>query len=183
LLLYDYVDTKGVIEVFSWILDNRPACVRMNRYVDNFIGSQGPDKPVNSLVGVISKGLQYRVSSVLTVWRTDILRDILRSGDSIWEFEIFGTQRADACDGFYSTYKNYFPVINGVIGGKWRTAAVKKLKSLDVKIDMDRRKRMAIGQTAMLYLKAKRSLLLNLFPSAHRRKIKELVLAAGGLRQ
>ncbi|MBN2021083.1 MAG: hypothetical protein JW749_12770 [Sedimentisphaerales bacterium] len=187
LFLYDYADTNGFLEVLDWILEYRPACVRMNRYVDNFIGSQGPDKSFSSLVGVISKGLPYRVSSVLTFWRADILRDILRGGESIWEFEIYGTQRADARDGFYSVLRNYFPVINGVIGGKWRSAAVKKLEWLGVEIDRGRRQKMTPGQTAMLYLKAKRSLLLNFFAPKHRRKIKDFFSGgrpiAGGLKR
>jgi len=184
LFLYDYVDSKGIIDVFNWILEYKPACVRMNRFIDNFSASQGPDKPFNSMAGVFSKGLPYRVSSVLTVWRKDILRNILRSGESIWEFEIYGTQRADDYEDFYSSLKNYFPVINGVIGGKWRTAAVKKLEKLNVEIDTDKRKKMTMGRTAMLYLKAKRSQLLNLFPPGHRRKLKELICGerATGLR-
>ena len=179
LFLYDYVNTREVNEVFNWILECRPNCVRMNRYVDNFRGSQGPDKPCNTLVGLISKGLQYRVSSVLTLWRTDVLRNILKSKESIWEFEIFGSKRADGCEDFYSAHKNYFPVINGVVGGKWRKSAVKKLASLGVDIDLKKRKEMTISQTTMLYLKAKRSLLLNFFPPAHRRKIRDFVLGGG----
>lgn len=169
LLLCDFVKTNEVLKVFSWILKSDANYVRMNP-------TQWPDKPYNELVGIVSKGAIYRTSTVLSVWKKNILLELLQSGESAWDFEIYGTVKSDKYDNFYSTWKNYFPVINCVIKAKWQRGAVRKLQSLGVPIDLTTRKIMNYKETAALYLRQLRSSILNLFPAQHRREIKDFVL-------
>lgn len=167
--LYDYVETDKIIKVFRWIIQSEANYVRMNP-------SQMPDKPHNELIGVVSKGTIYRTSTIMPVWKKEILLSLLKSGETAWDFEIFGSLRSDSYDGFYSTWEDCFPVVNGVIKGKWQKGVVNKLKLLDVKIDLDKRDVMTNTETAIFFLKQQRSKLLNLVPAKYRRGVKDFFL-------
>lgn len=169
LFLCDYVKTEEVLKVFNWIYQFGVNHVRMNP-------SQKPDKPYNELVGIVSKGTIYRTSTILSVWKKDVLSNLLKAGESAWDFEIYGSVRSDAYDGFYSTWRDYVPIINGVVKGKWRRTAVRKLKSLGIDINLFRRKEMNFKETAMFHLIQLRSHILKLFPAKYRRKIKDFIL-------
>ena len=169
LFLYDFVKTAKVLEVLNWILESGANYVRLNP-------SQRPDKAFNELVGIVSKGTIYRTSTVLSVWKKEVLLDLLKPGESAWNFEIYGSIRSDDYDGFYSTWKNQFPTINSVIKGEWRRDAVKKCRSLGVEIDLTKRTVMNPMRATVFSLKRLRTKLLNLFPARHRRKIKDFVL-------
>lgn len=170
LFLHDYVNTKEILEVFNWILESKPNYVRMNP-------SQKPDKPHNNLVGIVSKGTIYRTSTVLSVWKRDVLMSLLKPGESAWDFEVYGSVRSDSYNAFYSTRENRFSVINGVIKAKWQRSAVKKLKPLGVDIDLSKRKKMTIKQTITLCFKQQLTYLLDFFPAQYRRKIKDFILS------
>jgi hypothetical protein len=169
LFLYDFVKTAKVLEVLNWILESGANYVRLNP-------SQRPDKAFNELVGIVSKGTIYRTSTVLSVWKKEVLLDLLKPGESAWGFEIYGSVRSDSYDAFYSTWENYFTVINGVIKGKWQRRAVEKLQQLGIEIDLAKRPVMKLTETAALFFKEQRSKLLNLFPSKYRRKVKNFIL-------
>lgn len=141
--------------------------------------TRGPDKQYNKLVGVVSKGTIYRASTVLSVWKRNVLEDLLKSGESAWEFEIYGTARSDKFGDFYSTWENYFPVINGVIKGKWQRSAVNKLQSLGLFISLKGREIMTTKESIGFFFKKERASLLNLFPPNYRRKIKDFFLIGG----
>ncbi len=47
-----------------------------------------PDKHYSQLVGIVSKGTIYRTATVLSVWKKDILLDLLKVGESAWDFEV-----------------------------------------------------------------------------------------------
>lgn len=173
------VDTNGVLQVFGWINSHKPNCVRMNCYADSLPVENKPDKPFNSLVGMVSPGMNYRVSTVLTVWKTGFLRSMLLCAENAWEFEINGTRRSDRFDGFFSTWRNYFPVVNCVIRGKWRKGALRKISALGVSIPADKRAVMSHTEELALYLKERRSYVLSLIPRRYRVRIKGLLSAKG----
>ena len=169
LFLCDFVKSDRVLQVLDWTLAYNANYVRMNP-------SPKPDKPYNELVGIVSKGTIYRTSTVLSVWKKAILLDLLRPGESAWDFEIYGTIRSDVYDGFYSTWEEYFPVVNGVIKGKWQRSAVKKLKLLGVNIDLSKRGVMTNREALIFFLKRQRSRLLKIIPAKYRRGVKDFIL-------
>jgi hypothetical protein len=179
LFLYRQVDTKEVLRLFEWILYHGPNCVRMNCYADNLPVANLPDKRFSSLVGIVSPGCNYRVSTVLTVWKKEFLTSLLKAGESAWEFEANGSARSVHSDGFYSTWKNYFPVVNSVIRGKWRMEAIRKIESLGIEFDKGRRPFMSKKEAFTLYLKERRSFLLALLPTRYRLKVKEFFIGMG----
>ncbi len=173
------VDTKDVQQVFGWIEAHKPNCVRMNCYADNVPVENKPDKPYNNLVGIVSPSMNYRVSTVLTVWKTGFLSSMLRRNENAWEFEINGSRRSNAFDGFYATWRNYFPVVNCVIRGKWRKGAIKKINALGITIPAGKRAVMSQTEEFALYLRERRSYVLSLIPRRYRLKLKNLLSAKG----
>ncbi|MCK9555691.1 hypothetical protein M0R36_07740 [bacterium] len=169
LFLYDFVNASKVLEIFKWILKSNPNYIRMNP-------TQKPDSPYNELVGSVSKGTIYRTSTVLSVWKKNVLLDLLKQGESAWDFEVYGSVRSDVYEGFYSTWSHYFPVINCVVKAKWQRSAIRKFKRLGINIDLTKREKMNCPETILSYFKYLRSGLLNMFPARYRRRIKDIVL-------
>jgi len=169
LFLYDFVDTDIILEIFEWILKVDANYVRLNP-------SPKPDKYYNELIGVVSKGAIYRASA-FSVWNKDVLLDLLRPDESAWDFEIYASVRSDKYDGFYSIRKRYFYYINGVVKGKWQRGAVRKLNSLGIEVNLEKRKMMSLTETVGYYLKTQRSNLFKIIvPSRLRRKVKDFIL-------
>jgi hypothetical protein len=168
LFLVDYVKTDMVIKTFRWMLENSANCIKMN-------SRQHPDKPYNDLVGIVSRGTIYR-TTVMSVWKKNILLELLKDGESAWDFEIYGTVRSDKYDGFYSTWEDCFPVINGVIKGKWQRGAVRRLNLLGIKVDLNRRQMMTKKETIVLFFKELRSKIFKTIPAKYRRKVKDFIL-------
>ncbi|UCE99402.1 MAG: hypothetical protein JSV82_09625 [Planctomycetota bacterium] len=170
LFLHGSVNTEKVLEVLSWAIESDVNYIRMNPMRNK------PDRPFNEVVGIVSKKAIYRTSTVVSVWKKSVLSDLLKGGESAWDFEVHGSVRSDEYDRFYAAWKDCFPITNVVIKGKWRRGAAKKLKSLGIEIDSTSRKIMTLGETIVLNFKLFRSYVLSLFPAKHRRTIKGFIL-------
>jgi len=170
LFLYGPVNTEKVLEVLSWAIESDVNYIRMNPMRNK------PDRPFNEVVGILSKKAIYRTSTVVSVWKKSVLLNLLKGGESAWDFEVHGSVRSDKYDRFYAAWKDCFPITNGVIKGKWRRGAAKKLKSLGIEIDLTSRKIMTLGETIVLSFKVFRARILSLCPAKYRRRIKGFVL-------
>ena len=168
-MLVNEINNRNVIEIFNWAIKCNANYVKMDAALT-------ADKKFNNFVGVISNGTIYRTSTIMPLWKTSTLLNILRRGESAWDFEVFGTIRSDNYDGFYVTNENHFQTANLVVKGKWEHRALRKVKSLGVSIDLSSRKKFSKIGMATLYLKEFRSYLLKLMPSKYRRKIKHFLL-------
>lgn len=163
------INWEYVKSIFNWINQADPNYVLMN-------SSPPPDKPFNELVGILSKGTIYRTSTVLSVWKREVLIDLLMCGETAWDFEIIGSIRSDKYENFYSTYRECFPVTNGVIKGKWQRSAVRDLHALDIEVDRARRPIMTHKETLLFFLKRLRSAFFNLLPARHRHWVRNAFL-------
>jgi hypothetical protein len=165
LFLIDRVDTTRIISLFEW------ATARGINYLClNALPS--PDKNYNNDVGIVSPGSLYRASTVLTFWDKKVLLGLLKSRETAWQFEINGSIRSDKYDKFYATWVPAIKVINGVIKGKWRRSAVRRLNSLGVVPDLRARKKNSLFEEFIFFLKISRSIILRMFPSNFRRSIR-----------
>jgi hypothetical protein len=171
LFLADYVDTGQVVRVLDWAMQSKVKYIRLS-------SCQKPDCPCNDIAGIVSPGMIYRTSTVVSAWEKRMLLTLLRPGESAWDFEIKGTVRSDEFDGFYSTWVNCFPVINSVIKGKWLPFAVKKIESLGANVDLSRRPMMTKTEEAMFLWKRCRSGLLNIVPARHRRSVRTFFISS-----
>jgi len=169
LFLIDFVNTNKIFNLFNLALNINANYLRIKP-------SPKPDKKYNELIGVVSEGTLYRATSAVCIWKKGVLLKLLKTNETAWDFEICGSARSDEYDKFFSTWKKYFYLINGVVRGKWQRNAVKKLKSLGVQIDLNKREVMTLKDTIIYFFQELRSRLLKCFPAKYRRKIRNFIL-------
>lgn len=170
LFLCRNIDTKKVSDIFAWAIESGANYIRMNPMINK------ADKPFNSSVGIISEKSIYRTSNVLALWKKTLLLELLKAGESAWDFENHGSVRSNKYDKFYAALEDNFPIINTVVRGKWQGSAVRKCKSLGIKIDLSSRGVMSFKEDFGYSLKTVRSYILRCFPAKYRNKIKKLML-------
>ncbi|MBI1896290.1 MAG: hypothetical protein HYS04_07105 [Acidobacteria bacterium] len=168
LLLVERVDTAAVMQVLKRFLGGGGNYLRLNP-------KPKPDRALDDLIGCASKGTIYRTATVCSVWKRETLLMLLGSGETAWDFEVEGSLRSDLYDGFYSTYKPYFAVVNGVIKGKWERGALSRLGSLNVNPDLSMRPEMSRLERLVFKCSLVRSRILYLVPARWRRRVKAIV--------
>jgi hypothetical protein len=79
----------------------------------------------SEIIGECAPGMPYRLNTQAAIWNRSALRELLRPGESIWEFEQLGNIRALAhAHGFYAARRAVLPY-QGLLGhhviqrGKW----------------------------------------------------------------
>lgn len=149
------VDTTLILDALQFTIDNDLSMLRL-------IPRPGPDKPiVNGLgYGLINDSARYKVSTQAAIWRVDILRGLLRSGETIWEFEHNGSTRAAYIQGFVSVMNPYFPYGHHVIErGQWFPWEVVRCWINGVNIDLSARKVMPVHKVIFWWIKLNLSIL------------------------
>ena len=171
LFLLQHVNTSLVREVINDFIARDGNYLRLNPTIH-------ADLPCNNYFGRVSAGTIYRTSTVMSLWRKSVLSDLLVSGESAWDFEINGTIRSDRFDGFYATKTDSFNVLNGIIKGKWRNCAYRKICTLCTDFNDNKRARLSLTEELLLKIMIFRSKLLNLIPPQYRRQLKSRILGA-----
>ncbi|MEN3015385.1 MAG: hypothetical protein ABDH21_04960, partial [bacterium] len=134
LFICSMVDQGTMNKIFDWILLNSPEYIKLSPYPKSI------DKIFSrDFISKIDQEDIYRTSVVLSVFRKDVLRDLLREGESAWDFEIYGTLRSKKYSNFYTVNKEIIKVVNGVIKGKWSYHSLNILKSLGITIQSNSR--------------------------------------------
>ena len=167
--LIHHVNTKKIIFFLHWMYSKKINYLRL-------MPSPKPDIPYNNYIGEISKGSIYRASIPFSVWRKNILLDLLVKGESAWAFEVYGSIRSDKYEDFYSCRLRNFTYIHGVIKGKWSGRAVRRLRSMGFKIDVTKRDIMSLKEEFIWHLLLIRSRLFYMIPNKYKRQIKHFLL-------
>jgi hypothetical protein len=168
LLLAGPVDTPAVEAVLTWFVSSGGNYIRLN-------GFPPPDSVLNDAVGLVAPHTVYRTATVLSVWKRRTLVELLRPGESAWEFETAGSVRSEAYDGFYSTRRNYIPVMNAVIKGKWQRPVLRRTKALCPGFEAGSRPILDRREQALLRLRVWGNRLLYRVPTVWRKPIRALV--------
>ena len=132
------------------------------------------DMQIDDFISEISPGSVYRSSVVFSVWKIETLKQILKSGESAWDFEEIGTARTDSHSKFYASNQELIPACNTVIKGVWELEALKKIKYLGIEPDLQSRRSMSSHEYMIWKLKQLRSLLFHLMPHSSKRKIRSI---------
>lgn len=159
------VEAERIEGAIAWLSSMDGNYLRLNP-------TPGPPRAINRDVGVIPKGALYRASVVLSVWKRDTLLQLLRPAESAWDFEVKGTERSDALDGFYASRDWLLPHVNAVIKGKYRRSVAARVEAMGAG---SRRRVMSPGDELRFALNRLRSSVLKLVPSAYRRTAKRLL--------
>jgi hypothetical protein len=81
-------------------------------------------KQVGTYLSEIEQRTPYRVT-LCGIWNREYLLNLLREGESPWDFEVYGSSRSKNDDGFYAINTSILSNINMVEKGLWITSALK----------------------------------------------------------
>jgi hypothetical protein len=161
------VDTAEILRLGEWIALHRPACTRLNP-VTGMVPSAFPG------ICKLPLGIPYRSSTVLSLWRKDVLLDLLKPGESIWQFEVMGSVRTDKYPDFYAAERPNFPYLHGVIRGKWVPEAQRRLIAEGIPVDVGARPKFSFSDRLIQFGRQLRARALQLISVRYQRRIRLL---------
>ncbi|MFL2693699.1 MAG: hypothetical protein ACJ0G1_08330 [Gammaproteobacteria bacterium] len=85
------------------------------------------NKSLDSIYRELPPGTNYRSAISPSFWKKNIMIELLKDEENAWQFEIFGSQRSDAYERFYSINEPLFEFDHLVIKGKIDRAIYKQL--------------------------------------------------------
>ena len=156
LFIVDKVSSNYFDEISRWIELNSPNYLRLTT-------SYKP-KVFDKLVGKLPHKTPYKASLMPSIWKKSILKQILKSGESAWDFEIKGSLRASKYDSFYALQKNMINYDNAIIKGSWRRSIINN-SFYSLNINTISRPIMTISEEFIYFLRKKRSKLFNKLPN------------------
>ena len=111
--------------------------------------------------GPIDIGAPYRVSTQVAFWRKETLMDLIKSGESIWQFEHAGSLRSGIHPiGFYAVERDIVPYKHHVVErGLWFPWEAWYFGRMNIGCDFNRRKIMPFGMTLKWTLRKAASLM------------------------
>ena len=87
-------------QISNWVSENEPNYLRLCiSHKPNYF---------DDLIGEISQVTPYKTSTMPCIWKKSVLKDLLKEGESAWDFEINGTKRAYKYDGFYQKCNHFY---------------------------------------------------------------------------
>jgi hypothetical protein len=143
------VPTSDILQCFEFARVHAATQLRL-------IPRPGPTDrlPTEPNIGSCAAGSPYRLSTQAAIWDRMKLKNLLRAGESIWEFEHNANIRAtQQPDGFFSVRKAVLPY-EGFWGhhviekGKWLPHEKRIFAALDIDCDFSKRGTLPWGQTA-----------------------------------
>jgi len=134
--LQSRVDTSAVLHCLQ-------AIDRLGGVMLRLIPRPGPDRRLatETMVGECSPQVEYRLSSQTAIWRRDALMEYLVGGESIWDFEIRGNERAASVPtGFYCVWRPVMTYHHHVVErGKWFRRDARRFGKMNIGCDFQRR--------------------------------------------
>jgi glycosyltransferase involved in cell wall biosynthesis len=127
-------------------------------------------------LGRLPQGDLYRTSTVCSLWRREVLVDLLDDRESAWEFEYIGSKRSDKYQNFFASVERNFYVKNTVVKGKWDLRALSDVVRLGLVDGAGSRPVMSGRDFCVIKLKNIRSRLFSHVPRGMRRRLREWLL-------
>lgn len=131
----------------------------------------GPRDALPGRVGLVPPGDIYRTATVFSVWRREVLGDLLVEGETAWEFEIKGSERSDRHLRWFATRSWMMPYVNLVVKRKIDPAALRALEREGIVVRSPRER---LGRLAALRLRLNdlRSWLFTFVPWRIQRRVR-----------
>lgn len=128
------IDHGALARLLNFVRDRQPSYLR-------FRPAPKPDERLDAHFGRIHEDTIYR-TSLFGLWKRSVLLDLLRPGESAWEFEYQSPERARALPDFFGVYDTYFSYIHAIEKGLWIPEAYQRMLALGVKPDLSQRRLM-----------------------------------------
>lgn len=135
-----------------------------------------PGRSADGAIGRVPPGDIYRASTIFSLWRKDVLRAVLRPGESAWHFEIHGSVRTDAFGDWFASKRFLLSYVNLVIKGKIDPRALTVLQRQGIGYRSERRV-LSRSELARRWLAEQRSRVLELLPRKLSRSIRNVFRA------
>ena len=160
LLFNNKISNNYFNKISNWINENDP----------NYLRLCISHKPIyfDELIGLIPKITPYKTSTMPSIWKKSVLKDLLKEGESAWDFERNGSKRAYKYDGFYAVYNDFITYNNAIIKGKWRRSIVNKNNNYDLNNKDLSRQIMTLREECEYSFRKLRSVLFNKLPNSIR---------------
>jgi hypothetical protein len=120
LFLNKKVDNDYIMRQCQWALENKVNYLQ-------FTKSIGEKQEFTSEILKKDVSTEYRNATVFSLWNVEVLKSLLLDTENAWEFETKGNERSKNFIHFYSTKKEGFSYLNGVVKGKWNPVVKSKL--------------------------------------------------------
>lgn len=98
-------------------------------------------------IGVIGRGVPYRTSLQAAIWKKSLLRNLLRAGESAWDFESGGTRRSNEMEEVFASVagdlEGRLPLkylCTAIISKYWTKEAVALCSRHSIPIDFGKRR-------------------------------------------
>jgi hypothetical protein len=156
------IDTTKILELMTEVGDFN--YLRLNPH-------PGPRRTLSARVGHVPSGDIYRTSTVYSVWRRQVLGELLRDDESAWQFELNGSARSDHFDRWYASREWLVPYVNLVVKRKLDPLALRKLRGMGIDV-RSTRTRMTIPETSVLFFRALRSWVFAKLPWQVQRRLR-----------
>lgn len=117
-------------------------------------------KKYNQRYGVFEYGDMYRANTLPAIWKKQVLFDLAKSNETIWQFERLGTLRSPENVLFLATKESYFPFVSAIDVRCWDKKAFKLSKMYGFEIPGNRKKK-SVGLRIKLFL---RGMIFNIAP-------------------
>jgi len=140
LFLANKIDTQDIASLIDYAIDND-----INYF--QLYSSNSKYTKITDIIVSKNKNSNYRNATVWSLWKKEILLDLLDRDENAWEFEDKGSVRSNKYDKFYCVNYPAIPYINGVVKGKWVPDAVKKINKQGIKIDTKSREIMSFKES------------------------------------
>lgn len=141
---------------------------KLNGRMLRLIPRPGPDIRIKEFpdIGLIENGAPWRISTQVAIWRRDFLLEMLIDGESIWEFEVKGSERSNKySEGLYCVWKAAVDYGHHVIErGTWFRNEAKHFGSMKIGCDFTRREIMTRSESILWNLKKMRGIALDCIP-------------------
>ena len=170
LLLQSKVDTNAINRILHWSYAHNVAHVRLLGGRQSLVALAASHFPQADMpdVGMIPKGARYRVGLTVGLWKKNVLINLLRPGESAWDFEHNGSLRSSVIkDPFFCVIGQghsapLVNVVNAVRKGLWTQEGIGFLQQEGLSVVIETRRKESQFTSAYLN-KAKPFFKLSLF--------------------
>lgn len=141
--------------------------IRLDAQVFRLVRRPGPRVLLpGAYYGRIEAGDAYRICTQAAFWRKDFLRQMIRPGESAWDFEMKGSLRSDLPgDGFFGVQRDLLPYRHHVVErGKWFPWDAWNFGRQDIGCDFTRRKIMTTRECIHWLVRKTTSMALGVMP-------------------
>lgn len=160
------VDNEKIMHFFDRAEQEHMDYLRLNP-------TPAPDVVLDDEIGRVKVGMIYRPSCVYTIWKKDVLLDILDPKENAWEFEVYGPERSDAYENWYAARKWNLPFINLIVKRKYFPDSYRRAKEMGIELPKTREVMSAEDMATYRKQARKERFMYRFIPKRYQRKFQQ----------